>query len=399
MSRLWVPSASCALAAVLLASPVVISAQETLSEEIAIQRALLRGGIAARDDAERAGLAAEIDAIGPLENPSAEVSYESAGGETEWHIGVVQPIDLNGSRGALRNAARADADALDADIARRRQLLVAEVREAYVRCAAANAEREVWQRYVAQLTEAERVSSARADAGDTAVYDVRRVRVEQRAAEAQLARAKGESGAGCASLAALTGMEVFTVELTAITSLQSAFTAGSRPDLAAQEQRVLAATQRVSAAQRARLPQIAVGAGVKRVDDGIDTAYGPTVSLGISLPVWNGGGAAVRREQARRSALEAELLIARRRAAAEQQSTALRSAAARDAAVAAAGARDDAGRLGAIANTAYQAGEIGVVELIDAYEAARDADLSVISLALEAATAAVEYDLATGRTY
>lgn len=399
MSRLWVPSASCALAAVLLASPIAISAQETLSENIAIQRALLREGIAARDDAERAGSAAEIDAIGPLENPSAEVSYETAGGETEWHLGVVQPLGLNGSRGALRNAARAEADAINADIARRRQLLVAEVRGAYVRCAAASAERDIWQRYVAQLTEAERVSSARAEAGDTAVYDVRRVRVEQRAAEAQLARAKGESGAGCASLAALTGTELPTVEISAITALQSASTVENRPDLVAQEQRVLAATQRVSAAQRARLPQIAIGAGVKRVDDGIDTAYGPTVSLGISLPVWNGGGAAVRREQARKASLEAELLIARRRAEAEQQSTALRAAAAREAAVAAAGARDDAGRLGTIASTAYQAGEIGVVELIDAYEAARDADLSVIALALDAATAAVEYDLATGRTY
>ena len=36
---------------------------------------------------------------------------------------------------------------------------------------------------------------------------------------------------------------------------------------------------------------------------------------------------------------------------------------------------------------------------IDAYEAAREADLSVIALATDAALAAVEYDLAIGRTY
>ena len=52
-----------------------------------------------------------------------------------------------------------------------------------------------------------------------------------------------------------------------------------------------------------------------------------------------------------------------------------------------------------LAETAYQAGEIGVVELLDAYEAAREADLSVIALATDAALAAVEYDLAIGRTY
>ena len=155
----------------------------------------------------------------------------------------------------------------------------------------------------------------------------------------------------------------------------------------------------MSAARKARLPQIAIGAGVKRVDDGFSTAYGPVVSLGVSLPIWNGGEAEVRRSEALRSALESELLIARRRVEAEQVASAARASASREAAVTAARARDDAGRLGTIAETAYQSGEIGVVELLDAYEAARDADLSVVALALDAALAAVEYDLATGRTY
>ena len=136
-----------------------------------------------------------------------------------------------------------------------------------------------------------------------------------------------------------------------------------------------------------------------RRDDGIDTAYGPVVSAGVTVPLWNSGSAAVRREEARAAALESELLIARRRVEAEQNAAAARLSAAREAAVTAAGAREDAGRLGTIAETAYQAGEIGVVELLDAYEAAREADLSVIALATDAALAAVEYDLAIGRTY
>ena len=107
----------------------------------------------------------------------------------------------------------------------------------------------------------------------------------------------------------------------------------------------------------------------------------------------------MRREQARAAALESELLIARRRVKAEQNAAEARLAAAREAAITAAGTREDAGRLGTIAETVYQAGEIGVVELLDAYEAAREADLSVIALATDAALAAVEYDLAIGRTY
>ncbi|WP_338302232.1 TolC family protein [Erythrobacter sp. Dej080120_24] len=375
------------------------TAQDIIDENAAIERALAREGIAARDEADRAGAAAEIDMIGPLENPDVEASYEGGGGETEWQLRLVQPIDLNGRRGALRDAARAEALAVDADIDRRRQLLVSDVRIAFVECAAATAELDIWQRYTAELTEAERVSSVRAEAGDTAVYDVRRVRVEQRSAQAQLARANGEQVAGCAALTSLTGIEEPQVELSAITQVDVAPAPNERPDILAQKQRVLAASQRVSAARRARLPQLAVGAGVRRVDDGTDTAYGPALSLGVSLPIWNGSGAAVRREQALLAARENELLIARRQAEAEVQAASARRSATREAAVTAAGARDDAGRLGTIAETAYQAGEIGVVELLDAYEAARDADLSVIALALEAALAAIEYDLTTGRTY
>lgn len=399
MPKMRMRDASISIAILLCALPVAARAQDVVDEDTAIVRALAREGVSARDDAERAASAAEIDVIGPRDNPSVELAREGAGGESEYQIGVVQPIDLNGRRGSLRDAARADGLATEAEIARRRQVLVAEVRQAYVQCAAASAQLDVWQRYTEELVEAERVSIARAEAGDTAVYDVRRVRVERRAAEAQLARARGDIAADCAALASLTGIADPRVELEAITRLSSAAQPGERADLLADERRIEAAQYRVRAADQARMPQLAVGVGVLRRDDGLDTAYGPVVSVGVTVPLWNSGSAAVRREEARAAALESELLITRRRVEAEQNAAAARLAAAREAAVTAAGAHEDAGRLGTIAETAYQAGEIGVVELLDAYEAAREADLSVIALATDAALAAVEYDLAIGRTY
>lgn len=399
MPKMRMRDASISIVILLCALPVAARAQDVVDEDTAIERALAREGVSARDDAERAASAAEIDVIGPRDNPSVELSREGAGGESEYQLGIVQPIDLNGRRGSLRDAARADGLATEAEIARRRQVLVAEVRQAYVQCAAANAQLDVWQRYTEELTEAERVSTARAEAGDTAVYDVRRVRVERRAAEAQLVRARGDVAADCAALASLTGIADPQVELEAITRLTSAAQPGERADLLADERRIEAARYRVRAADQARLPQLAVGVGVLRRDDGFDTAYGPVLSVGVTVPLWNSGSAAVRSEEARAAVLESELLITRRRIEAEQNAAAARLAAAREAAVTAAGAREDAGRLGTIAETAYQAGEIGVVELLDAYEAARETDLSVIALATDAALAAVEYDLAIGRTY
>lgn len=398
MPRRGVPCASAAAAMVFAALSAPLAGQTPLSEQAAIERALAREGIAARDQAERDVGAAEIAAIRPIHNPALEVSRESAGGETEWQLGVVQPIDLSGRRGSLRDAARAEAEAIEGDVERRRQELVAETRTAFVDCAAAAAELQVWERYAEQLADAERVATARARVGDTAGYDVRRVRVESRSADAQRALAQGDKTAACTLLSSLTGVEDPQVAPAAMTAMANPTAAGDRPDLTAQEQRLIAATQRVTAARRARMPEFAVGAGVKRVNDGMDTAYGPVVSVGVTLPIFSAGGAQIDAAEARQRALEAELAITRRRILAEQQAAAARASAARDAAVRAGRARDDAGLLGTIAETAYQAGETGVVELLDAYEAARDADLSVLSLARRAARASIEFDLATGRS-
>ena len=396
----WMRCASHLIPASLGMLALPLAAQEPLSEDRAIALALAQEGIAARDDADRAAASAEADVIGPLDNPQLELAREGGGGEIEYQLHLVQPIDLVGRRAALRDAARADADATAADIERRRQLLIADVRNAYVSCAAASAQVDIWQAYIANVTEALRIASARAEAGDTAVYDVRRVRVQAASAEAGRLLAEGARRADCTTLSGLTGVTDPMVALEAITALaQAENLVGERADLTAQEQRISAAEYRLTAAERARWPQLSVGAGVRGIDDGTGTQFGPIISLGISLPLWNGGGAAVRQEDARRASLEAELAIARRRIAAEQAAASARLTSSRAAAVAAISARDDAGRLGTIANTAYQSGEIGVVELLDAYEAARDADLSVIAFALDAALAAVTYDLTTGRSY
>lgn len=399
MPRLRVRHASLTLLLALCATPQPLAAQDVLTEQAAIERALAREGIAARDDANRDAARAGVAGITRFENPELSVSRESAGGESEWQVGIVQPLDLSGRRGALRDAARSEAEAVERDIVWRRQELIAETRTAYVGCAAVGAELDIWRRFARALAEARRIAEARVREGDTAVYDLRRTRVALSSAQAELSMAEGERKAGCAKLAALTGANDPAIPPSAMTSLRSGEHSGDRADLAAQEQRLVAAGQRLSAARRGRLPQLSVGAGVKRVDDPTGTAYGPTVSVGVTLPIFNGGGAAVAEAEARRRALEAELTIARRSIEAEQQAASARALAAREAAVSAARSRDDAGRLGTIASTAYQAGEIGVVELLDAYEAQRDAELSVINHARRAAEAAIQFDLVAGRTF
>lgn len=390
----------------MLAVPLIAFAQplnaQTLSEVEAIERALAQSEFVALGEAERDEAAARVSAIRRFHNPKASLSRERVSGdgpaETEWVVGVVQPIDLSDRQSSLRAAARAEAGAVDSDLARRRQERIAAVQHAYVGCAAAQETTDIAQRYRARLVEAERIVTARTQAGDTAGYDLRRLRVEARDAEAQARLANGEVLAECATLAQLTATPDARTAASLGAMLVGANTAEavSRPDLAAREQRVEAAAQQVSAAQRARLPEIGVGVGYKRVTSDAGAASGPALSIGASIPLFNNGSAAIAEARARQRAREAELALARQDVAASVVAARARAEAATEAAEAAEAARDDAVRLGPIAEAAYQGGEGGVMELVDAYSSARDAEISIIELTERAVRATIDLDLAEG---
>jgi cobalt-zinc-cadmium efflux system outer membrane protein len=57
----------------------------------------------------------------------------------------------------------------------------------------------------------------------------------------------------------------------------------------------------------------------------------------------------------------------------------------------------DASRLSAIAQAAYEGGETGVVELIDGYRTARDAELEIVDHTERALRATITQSLAEGR--
>ena len=383
-------------------------AAQPISEVDAVDAALAQGDFAALGEAERAAAEARVRAIPRLENPEASISRDqvsgSAGRETEWHASLTQPIDISGQSSSLRQAARAESQAVIAGIARRRQERIAETREAFAGCAASTEKVAIAERYVARLREAERIVDLRTRAGDTAGYDLRRLRVEARGAEAELRLAQGEVGAECATLSRLTGLADARPDIALSAMLPASparagieAAAASRQDLVAREAQVAAATAEVTAAQRSRIPDLSVGLGYKRINNNEGSAGGPTVALGVRLPIFNNGGAAVAEARARQRVREAELGLARREAEASIAAAAARASAATAAAQKAREAAGDAARLGAIAEAAYQGGETGVIELVDAYRTARDAELNIVELTERAVRAKVAQSLAEGR--
>lgn len=372
-----------------------------LTEAEAMARADALPQAAALDTANGDAARADAQAIRRFENPELQVGRErisgSLGTETELTAEITQPLGINGATGRLRAAAQAEAQAVDADIVRRKAIRLAEVRKAYAECGAASERTVILGEQDARLREVERIISLRAGAGDAAGYDLRRVRLEARGVTAQKALADGEVRASCATLSRLTGEpEARTSEplFAVLRPARPALEAGAgRSDLEAQRYRVTAAEAQAEAARRQRLPDLAIGAGYKRVSEGGLNASGPTVSLGIRLPIFS-GGAASRAAEARQRAAQAELALAGASIAAERDATFARAEASYEAARLAQGSAEDARRIADIADAAYQGGETGITELIDGYRAGAEARIAAIDLAERAIKARADHILA-----
>ncbi len=372
-----------------------------LSEAEATVRADALPQAGALDTATADAARADAEAIRRFDNPELHVGRErisgSLGTETELTAEITQPLGINGARGRLRAAAQAEARAVDADIARRKAVRLAEVRKAYAECGGATERAAVLGEQDARLREVERIISLRAGAGDAAGYDLRRVRLEARGVTAQKTLADGEARASCATLSRLTGEPearpsdpLFELLRPARPALESG---AGRSDLVAMRYRVAAAEAQADAARRQRLPDLAVGAGYKRVSEGGFSASGPTVALGIRLPIFS-GGAASRAAEARKRAAEAELALAGASIAAERDAAFARAEASHEAAMLAQGSAEDARRIADIADAAYQGGEAGITELIDGYRAGAEARIEAIDLAERALKARADHILA-----
>ena len=270
--------------------------------------------------------------------------------------------------------------------------------KAYAECGAASERAIILNEQDAQLREIERIISLRERAGDAAGYDLRRVRLEARSISAQKMLADGEVRAACASLSRLTGETDARTSEPLFALLRPARPAleadADRSDLEAQRYRINSAEAQADAARRQRMPDLAVGAGYKRVSEGGLSAAGPTISLGVKLPIFNRGGAATRAAEARKRAAEAELALSSAAVSAERDAAFARADAAFEAARLAQSSAQDARRIADIADAAYQGGETDITDLIDGYRAGAEAQTNAIDLAERALKARADHLLA-----
>lgn len=347
---------------------------------------------------------AEADAIAARSwsNPTLELGRERLGDETETAVKFSQPFDFSGRRGLRQDAARLRRDAVSEENRALMTGRIAEVRRAFFAVLRQQEAAKAVDAWAERFAAIDRVVDQLARAGEASGYDRRRLAREQRAAEAKRAELAADLERQRSRLAGQLGQR--SVEATAgrllpdappsLTELQARLDA--RPDLKALATKADAANAD-NAASRNLFPEVTVGLGTKQVDDGNGRHSGTMLSVSVPLPIFERQQAGDRRTAAQAQAARAELALARQQAEAEldglhRQLTQLIAAAQRY--------RQDAvtpsADLVRTAEVAYRAGESTVLELLDAYKGALEAETTALDLEWKAREARIELDQLTG---
>ena len=350
---------------------------------------------------------ADVLAAGRWPNPRVTVDRESVAGVTEYLTMVAQPVPITGRRGLEVQAASAlvDASSIRSDDVLRRarvdlrvafaQLLTAQVRERELTTA-----RD-------RLRGLAEVLAKREAAGDAAGFDRLRAEREVLDLDADRASAATERARAQAAIASLfadavDAPRIVAVDRTtppvAVPALDALIERAEsvRGELLALRKEIDAAHFSARAADRRTVPEPEIVAGTKSSTFG-GGDIGSVLTLQAVVPLFDRGRPERALAQARASQAEARAdafrlalrseVAALRAAVLERRDTAERY---RSAAV------DSAGQIERIAQVSYDAGERGILELLDAYRTGSSARIRQVALDLATRQAELELEFVGG---
>ncbi len=344
----------------------------------------------AREARARVAIAeAEAKGRSRYANPSVSFSREGAG-LTEF-FQAEQTIPINGRLKLLRQAGASSVRATEAEGAFDIWQARTGLRLAFYQVLAAQERDAVYSTGLKEIEDVIRVLRDREREGEGSKFD--RMRTERERAEllAELALVRAETELERSrmlaflpldiQIAAVSGqIETTLPPLDATGLTQRAMVA--REDYRAEQRRLEQFRLEQRAAERLRIPEPVVNAGFKRADVGQNRmASGPVLGVSVPVPLFNKGHAEVARFSSEQERVSARLQILSQRIRAAIEGT-VRAFNVR------VQARDryrkelaDSGpELIKIATIAYQEGEIGILQLLDAYRSQRQAQLRMLDI-------------------
>lgn len=394
MSRIRIIAVIAALAA------VPEAAAQQITEAEAVSRSLARDVLMQIETGDRGVAEASIARETIWSNPALSYLREPGGADDEETFALSLPLELGG-RILRGDAARARRDAVEDDIVQRRLDVARDVRVLFYELLAAQRRVAALERWGSRIGRAAETVAILEGAGEVSGYDRRRAERERLSVDAQLRVERARLSGVRERLAVLLQLAPDGLTVTGdllpdstidSDTLLSALTA--RPDIRAEATRRDAAGLDRRAAGHWWIPSAELVAGQKTLGDSTDgSVFG--VTIGIPLFDRNQAAGLTARADEVAAAARYQLLLAQ--AAGEVRARAVEERELRESAIAfRGGATDASSALVEIAEVAYRAGEVGILELLDAYRSAVDADTELIDLELRCRIAAIELLHAAG---
>ena len=386
------------LMALLLLAPA--EGQE-FTEKEAVRLFLTRSPYAQESRAGTAVVEAQTRSWHLWPNPQSGYSHEGAG-LTQFGTWQ-QTLPLSGRLGLLRQAGAAAVQVAEMQATDSLWQLCSDMRLAFYDLLLAQQREMVLSDSISQMQEVVRIILERETHGEGSLFDRLRAEREQADLQAELISAQAVTAQARSRLSSFFDGNVDPIsiraqrefgvakELPALADLlQLAFQ--SRQDYKAEKQVQEQFQWEERAASRLRIPEPVFFAGLKRTEESRGVRYGPYVGFGISIPIFDRGQTRVAELEAelRRSGYREEILdqqvqsevkgayeaMRMRRQAVEEYRLQF---------------EEQGPQLERIAQVAYQEGELGILELLDAYRVRR---LSILrTLELTAATKQAEIGL------
>ena len=401
--RTWCAALALLSVAIPAASQTVLSEADALAR-LSTDSPRARAIRAAVDIAR-----ADVLAAARWPNPQPSLTRESVAGVTEYLTTVSQLLPITGRRKLDIAAASAlvSASSSRADDELRR--VRADLRLAYAELASAQARERELTDAVTRLQELRDVLAKRESEGDAAGFDQLRAEREVLDFQSDLVIASTDRARAQATLASFFGDVTDPTQIVAADRPASAPSTPvpalpalleqaetTRGELVAYRHEVEAAGFAARAADRRRVPEPEVLAGTKSSNFG-DGDLGSVFTVRATIPLFDRHGperalAAARAAQAEARAASFRAVLRGEVAALREAVTLRRAAAERYRAEAV----NNAAEIERIALVSYDAGERGILELLDAYRVGASARIRQATLDLAVREAEVELAFATG---
>ena len=394
----------------LLTALLLVQGASAASDTLTLDQALTlsrsgRGQLAAAA-ARVAAARAAYRVAGALPNPT--VSYSHTESPPRFHLLVDQPLDWLLRRGRDREAARFGIGSAEADSSLTAADQDREVRVAFYTARAAAIAESLSSAQVALSDSVARISGARLRAGDISLLEAEQATAEAARTRQNLSTVREGTRIAASDLARAVGLDpmappVPTGALDANLDRHPVRSVAVErvPAVRAAVADSGAASARARSAAISAIPLPTLQSGAEWEDPTEPNAGALAVfGLALPLPLWHHGAGATAEARARSSEAaarvrEARLVAAQRIAAARihLEESGLRARFARDTLLPVARA------LSSRAVRAYQAGETGILPVLDAIRSERDAALAGVQdlLAYQAALADWEALLGDGR--